>query len=311
VGWLITGELDRVKQQPDGDGVLRVAPAGRDRPQDAGTRGGEQAALPKAHPEFLRERVGGEQGDAAQRDLVRPGEQPDRRVQVVRAGDDERQAERRDQGGAGHQDDRRARQRDQPGGRRVEAADVPVSEPGRRDQRAPQVVGQRPFPPADQRRAPRGREHPDQNEAHRRDQRKHPPPNSLPHPAFLAPLPAPAAARTRRSALRRRSPDLGGPCLVNRVLDYKAPACTVIPLRGVPLQADGVPGAKPVKPRPARPFRRCPATVTIPPRRGPSQVDSGSPDDIGPRGKGDPSRPPPAYRRSRLPSRPPGGSSQL
>ena len=88
---------DRVKQQPDGDRVLRVAPAGGDRPQDARARGGEQAALPEAHAELLRERVGGEQRDAAQRDLVRPGHQPDRRVQVMRARDAERQAERRDQ----------------------------------------------------------------------------------------------------------------------------------------------------------------------------------------------------------------------
>src|SRR5689334_827268 len=127
----------------------------------------------------------------------------------------------------------------------------------------------------------------------------------------LAPVPASTAARTYHSTPRRRSPDSGGPCLVNRVLDYKAPACMVIPLRGSPFRLTACQGAKPVTPRPARPFRRCPATVTIPPRRGPSQVDSGPPDDIGPRGKGDPSRPPRRTDGLAFLPAPPGGSSQL
>ena len=249
---------DRVKQQPDGHRVLRMAPAGGDRPQDAGAGGGEQAALPEPHAKLLRQRVGGEERDAAQRDLVRPGQQPYRRVQVMRARDGERQPERRDHGGAGQQDDRRAWQRDQPGGRRVEAADVPVREPGRRDQRSPQVVGERPFRPADQRRAPGGGVHPDHDEAHRCDKRKYPPPDSLPHPV---PWPLYLLA-IRRPALRRRSRIR--PCLVNRVLDYKAQ-----PVRSSPHRLTTRQVAKPVPPRSAGPLRRCPATVMSPLIPGP------------------------------------------
>ena len=157
---------DGVQQQPDRHGVLGVTPARGHAPQDAGAGGDEQPALPAGHLELLGECVGGEQRHAAQRDLVGPGHQPDRRMQVVRAGDLQRQPGRRDDGGARDEDDRRAGQRDQAGRRRIDRAQVQVREPGRRDQRPPQVIGKRPLGPPHHRRAPGGRVHPDHDQQH-------------------------------------------------------------------------------------------------------------------------------------------------
>ena len=183
-----------------------------------------------------------------------------------------------------------AAQRDEAGRRRVEAADVPVREPGGRDQRAPQVVGQRPFRAPGQRRAPGGGEHPDDDEADRGDQREHPPPDPLPHPAPLYMLhchrsPPGARGRCLPSSLgtnrlvpqsrHRRALWLAGvplreerapvPLLVNcvaeRVLDYRRQSGRSSACRLMARQ-----GAKPVKP--VWPLRRCPATVMILPRAG-------------------------------------------
>ena len=139
---------------------------------------------------------------AAQRDLVRPGHQPHRRVQVERPGNGQRQAQRRDDERGRHQDDRRPRQRDQPGPGRVDPADVPVRHPGRRHQRAPQVVGQPPLLLPHQRGSPGGGEHPHQHQPSRRDQRQHPPRTPAgphgPRDAPRRPRPAPRGGPSAR-----------------------------------------------------------------------------------------------------------------
>ena len=201
-------------------------------------------------------------------------------MQVMRPRDVKGQAERRDQRRAGHQDDRRAGQRDQAGGRRVEAADVPVREPGGGDQRPPQVVGKRPLRPAQQRRAQGGGVHPHHDQASRRDQRERPPPYSLPHPA----------SRPLRMLARRlpHSPPRRSGCAVPREPRVRLQAQ---PGRSSACRLTACQLAKPVTP-PAEAIPALSRNCDDPAPRGPSQVDYGAPDDIGPRGKGDPSRPP-------------------
>jgi hypothetical protein len=208
---------DGVEQQAGRHGVFWVAPPDRDAPQRGRARGGEQETPGAGHAETFGDRVGGEQDDGGDRDLVRSGQQPRAGMGGVRVGQPQGEPGRVDERDHRDQDDGRPGKRDQLGGRGVEAAQVEVHEPLGRDHRPPQVIGQRParFPVVAG--SPDRACHPGDDQDDRGQQRKEPPVQPRPgrgqawlssghgltHLSCGVETPAFRPGRKRRSSFRR------------------------------------------------------------------------------------------------------------
>ncbi len=164
--------VDGVQQQPDGHGVFRMPPAHGDTPQRGGARRGQHEAPGPGRTQPFGQCVGGEQGHGRDTDLVRPSQQPQGRVGLVRHHQGE--PGQVGQGDRRHHDHGRAGQRHQLGGRGVQAGQIQVQQPLGRDHRAPQVVGQRPGGLAVVARPPDRAGYPDGGHADRGQQREQP-----------------------------------------------------------------------------------------------------------------------------------------
>jgi len=222
-----------------------MTPPHRDVPERDRAGHGEHRALPPGHAQVLGDRVGGEQRHGRQGDLVRPGQQPRGRVGMVHALDLDGQPGRLDDGHDRDEDHGRARQGNQRGGLGIQAAEVQVDEPLRRDQRPPQVVRQPPGVPPDQQRAPRGGDHSDRDEPGRGDERKQSPNEPRPAPGQRCDVPSPGAVNPQDS--ERDAPGVtatSGRRRRGRTRGHRWPRFT--------RHAAGEPARRPAGPRPSR-----------------------------------------------------------